>query len=221
MIVFKNKREDSIIFENSPLTEKLVSGFCQPLESYTGVTKVLDVTSDKSFLDKWRNRVGIDEANRITQESIDIGKSFDELMFKHLQGIDVSNLIDEPGYHLYKQSLKYLKHIDPIALQLHIHSNKLKMHGYIDCLCYYKGVLSILDFKNSKKEKPQEFLDNYYKQCTFYAMMMYDMYKIEVKQIVLFIGIRHGMYPQIETHKTKYFVNECLEAYRIYKGIIK
>lgn len=203
---------------NQPLSQLLISGFLQPPDGYAGVTKVLDASSDKSFLDNWRKKVGNAEADKIVKESTDIGSSFDNLMFNHLQGIDVSDRTNEMGYHLYKQSLKHLKHIEPIALQFHCYSHKLKMHGYIDCLCFYKGKLTVLDFKNSKKAKLPEYLDGYWKQCTFYSMMLYDMYGIKIEQLVLFIGLRNFPYPQIEIEKPKNYIKECLESYKVYKG---
>ena len=44
-------------------------------------TRILDGTKDKSGLEAWRKRVGEEEANRITEEGISIGKS----MHKYLE----------------------------------------------------------------------------------------------------------------------------------------
>ena len=46
-----------------------------PEERLLSPTRVLDMTSDKSFLEAWRKRVGEKEAERIVQKSIAIGKN--------------------------------------------------------------------------------------------------------------------------------------------------
>lgn len=219
MLIRNNKYGESLIFEYSDIGAIIAnSKVVEPASKYPGVSKVLNATNDMSFLAAWKARVGEEEAERIVQESVTIGKSFDMLMFEYFKGTDVENMVDEVAYKLYTQSLKHLKHIQPIALQLKVFSDKLKMQGYIDMLCYYKGELTLLDFKNSAKYKHDDHLESYYKQCTYYCMMLYDMYGITVKQLVLFIGMRKHVYPDIRISKAKYFVKDCVTANKIYYG---
>lgn len=217
MITFDNKYGETIVFTGDDIGKQIASEYVKLTEPYPSVGKVLDSTSDKTNLIKWRERVGDAEADRISKESLDIGKSFDEILFEHYRGTDCHDkYINTSGYKLYLQSEKYLKHIEPIALQLDVYSHKLKMHGYIDCLCYYKGKLTLLDFKNSKTRKHENHLTNYYLQCTYYVMMLYDMFGIQIEQIVLFIGMRNDFYPDIRIEKTKNFIKECLQRKKKY-----
>lgn len=217
MITFDNKYGETIIFTDDEYGKQIAKEYIKLDKPYPSVGKVLDSTSDKTSLYAWRERVGAAEADRISKESLDIGKSFDEILFEHYRGTDChERYADTSGYKLYKQSEKYLKNIVPIAMQLDVYSHKLKMHGYIDCLCYYKGKLTLLDFKNSKNKKHENFLTNYYLQCTYYAMMIYDMFGIQIEQIVLFIGMRNDFYPDIRIEKTKNFVKEAVKRKKIY-----
>lgn len=217
MIIRENKYGETLIFDDTPEGKIIASTEqLEPAAKYPGVSKVLNATSDMSFLEVWKARVGEDEAARILNESVEIGKSFDMLMFEYFKGTDCESLTNEVAFPLYTQSLKQLRHIQPIALQLKVFSDKLKMQGYIDMLCYYKGELTLLDFKNSAKYKHDDHLDSYYKQCTFYCMMLGDMYGIVVKNIVLFIGMRRHIYPDIRPSKTKYFVKDCVKANKLY-----
>lgn len=217
MIIRNNKYGDELIFDDDAIGKLIASEKqLEPLDKYPGVSKVLNSTNDMSFLAEWKARVGEDEANRIVAESVEIGKSFDMLMFEYFKGSDVASMTDAIAYNLYQQSIKQLRHIKPIALQLKVFSDRLRMQGYVDMLCYYKGELTLLDFKNSAKYKHDDHLDSYYKQCTFYCMMLYDMYGIVVKQIVLFIGMRKHIYPDIRISKTKYFVKDCTQANKKY-----
>ena len=56
---------------NTVYTEKYV----WPEERLLSPSRVLDRTSDKSFLEKWRRKIGNEEADRIVQHSIAVGKS--------------------------------------------------------------------------------------------------------------------------------------------------
>lgn len=212
MITFDNKYGETIVFTKEKIGLQIAKEYVKLEKPYPSVGKVLDITSDKTSLIAWRERVGAVEADRISKESLDIGKSFDEILFEHYRGTDChEKYAGTSGYKLYLQSEKYLKHIEPIALQLDVYSHRLKMHGYIDCLCFYKGKLTLLDFKNSKNKKIEKYLTNYYLQCTYYVMMLYDMFGIKIEQIVLFIGMRNDFYPDIRIEKTKHFIKECVD----------
>ena len=52
-----------------------------PEERLLSPSRILDRTSDKSFLEKWRKKIGDKEADRIVAHSIAVGKS----MHKYLE----------------------------------------------------------------------------------------------------------------------------------------
>lgn len=179
---------------------------------YVGVTKVLDATSDKTFLEEWRNRVGDIEADRIIKESQDIGNSLDNLLLQSfLPNFDEKEYRKEIGYSLYTQLSLPLKKIKPVALQLKLWSERYKIMGYLDCLGYYNGELSLIDFKNSKRFKKPEHYHNYLLQCTMYCIMIQELFGVPVKQIVLLIGIRNDHSPQIVTKRTKDYVKDAIK----------
>ena len=49
------------------------------------VTNVLSSTSDQSGIDKWKQRVGLEEAERILQESTSIGSTVHNALENYLQ----------------------------------------------------------------------------------------------------------------------------------------
>ena len=53
-----------------------------PEERLLSPSRILDRTSDKSFLEKWRRKIGNEEADRIVAHSIAVGKS----MHSYLEG---------------------------------------------------------------------------------------------------------------------------------------
>lgn len=186
-------------------------------EKYRGVTKMLSSTKDQSGLDAWRLAVGEEEAQRIVDESIAIGKSLDKILLNHfLPDFNIDDYKDEPGLFLYKRLKPFLKKVDPIALQLKLWSNHLKTMGYLDCIGFYDGVISMIDFKNAKKEKTEEQLEDYFLQCTLYCIMLYELLGIKIDQIVLIIAVRNSSYPHIIRRSIKNYVKEAIARVRTY-----
>ena len=60
----------------------------------------------------------------------------------------------------------YLDNIDNIHLIEAIMLSKVKFAGQTDCVAEYRGKLSVIDFKTANKEKIEEWVDNYFLQCT-------------------------------------------------------
>lgn len=185
-----------------------------------GVTRILSKTKDQSGLDEWRDRIGHDEADRILNESRDIGTSLDNLILSYYSNLNFKDddNKEELGYTLFKQLKMPLRRLTPIAMQLKIWSLKYKMMGYIDCLGYFDGELSLIDFKNSLKKKTPEYYHDYLLQCTLYCVMMKILLDIEVKQIVLLIGVRSDVSPQIIKARTKDYVKEAMDRVNIFNS---
>jgi hypothetical protein len=52
----------------------------------------------------------------------------------------------------------------------------------------YEGELAVIDFKTSEKIKPEEWLENYFVQETFYAAAYYELTEIvPVKLITIMV----------------------------------
>ena len=215
----------AVVFDTNDLVSKAVIDFVNSgidIEKgiYAGVTRVLDKTSDKTFLEEWRKRVGDEEADRIIKESQDIGNSLDGLILEsYKSGFVEKDYLGEQGFYLFKQLSNSLRKIKPIALQLKIWSEKYKIMGYLDCLGYYNGELSLIDFKNSRRKKLPDHYHNYLLQCTMYCIILKVLLDIEVKQIVLLIGVRDSASPQIVIERTKDYVKEAYNRIVQYNAI--
>lgn len=181
---------------------------------YYGVTTVLSKTKseeDKASLQKWRDSIGEEAAEAILQESLKIGSSLDMIIEKFLSpDFDEELYRKELGYRLFVQIKPVLKNIKPIGMQIHLYSDKYKIQGFLDCIGIYKNTLYMIDFKNSKKPKTQQYLQDYYLQCAIYCIMLYDMIKVAIKDICIIIGVRNGL-PQVERVKLKDYVHLAKE----------
>lgn len=210
----------------SHLAQRKASESFVPLTKYPGVTKVLGGTKDMTGLDAWRARVGDEEADRIINESRAIGSSLDKIFNDSLDpetrsSFDKTLYKDELGYKLFGQLEPFIKNIDPIAVQLKVWSDNMQMMGYLDCVGFYKGKLTLIDCKNAKREKEQEHLFDYYLQCTAYSMMLYEMLGWKVQQLGVMVARRDSAFPQIEIRPIAQYVPEVLKRVKqYYAGVV-
>lgn len=170
------------------------------------VTTILGRLS-KDGIDKWKVRVGLEEARRIGQQAATRGTAIHDLCEKYLR--------NDPEFiqgHVAKNLLTFKKlqpyfdeYVGTIyGLEIPLWSKELMTAGRTDCIANYKGKLSILDFKTSLKPKREEWIENYFIQATCYAMMAEKMFKIDIPAIVVMIAVDNED-PQIfRKNKAKY-----------------
>lgn len=161
---------------------------------YPGATRVLSATKDKSGLDEWRARVGEEEAERILQESLDIGSSLDKLVDDHfsLPGFDASLRADDIGYPLYRMMAPALRRTVSGGTQVCVWSDNLKIKGFVDICGLFDSTPTIIDIKNSRKPKKAEWIEDYFLQTTMYALAAHDSIGVDIKQVAVIIGVRAG-----------------------------
>jgi ATP-dependent exoDNAse (exonuclease V) beta subunit len=176
---------------------------------YDSVTTILSHAKDKTFLKEWRNRVGEEEANRIVRRSSSRGTKLHDACEKYLKNeltdMKISGLM--PDVKDFFMQLK--PHIDKnignvYGTEQALFSDRLKIAGRTDCIAEWAGKLSIVDYKNSIKEKREDWIQDYFIQCTAYANLFEDLTGLPIEQIVVLIANEEGK-PQIfEREKTKY-----------------
>lgn len=184
-----------IVYKEIETQEGKTRFYLTPDGKYPSITSVLSVNKSDG-IQKWVDRVGKETAEVIKMRSANIGTTVHELTEDYLKN-KLSNMV------LMKQMpdrrfmfLKFrdtLNRIDNIHhLEIPLYSNILKVAGRCDCIAEFDGKLSIIDFKTSKSEKKEEWIENYFLQTTFYAMCVYEMFGVEIRDIVILITCRDG-----------------------------
>ena len=92
-------------------------------------------------------------------------------------------------------------------LETMLYSETLGLAGQVDCIAEFDGVPSIIDFKTSLRLKKEEWILNYFEQCTCYSLMYEEMTGIKAKQIVVLISVDHDE-PQIFIKSRRDYINE-------------
>jgi genome maintenance exonuclease 1 len=183
---------------------------------YPSITTVLSFSSDKSFLEQWRNRIGEAEANRITKKSSDRGTKLHDICEKYLLNElnDFKIRMMMPDIKDFFLQLKPFidKHVgDVYGLELPLYSDSLKLAGRTDCIAEWDGELSVIDYKNSIKQKNEEWITGYFLQGSAYAVMFEERTGKEIRQIVVAIANEEGK-PQIFIKQKDKYLEE-LQSY--------
>ena len=173
---------------------------------YPSITTVISNNSKKQkSLAKWRARVGKDKAQGISTRPATRGTRYHKLVEDYLNNIlDKTKYKDMPlPWFMFNTSQKVLDRINNIYLQeAALYSDVLKIAGRVDCIAEFDGVLSIIDFKTSAKQKPENYLLDYYVQECGYACMLQELYGITVQQLVTIVATEEGD-PQVSVVRPK------------------
>ena len=79
----------------------------------------------------------------------------------------------------------------------------MRSAGQVDCIAEYDGKLSVIDFKTSKKKKPEAWIQNYFVQAAAYSFMFEERTNLQIPQLVIMIGVDGEDEPQVFTKNTK------------------
>ena len=119
------------------------------------VTTILGTTSDDSWLDGWRARVGEEEAERIREEAAAIGTAMHESLEAHLRGTkqplaESETLIS--GQKMARAVAKTaLRRVTKIyGIEARVHYGDLYA-GTADLACEWNDSPAILDYKSGLK----------------------------------------------------------------------
>ncbi len=152
------------------------------------VPSITSVTSfyNREIFVKWRKRVGVEEANKITKKATARGTDFHEVAQDYLlnKELDWDNYrpLSQFMFHHLKPEIDKINNIH--AIERTLYSEYLGLAGRVDCIAEYEGELAVIDFKTSEKIKPEAWLENYFVQEMFYASAYYEMTGIPVKKLI-------------------------------------
>jgi len=172
---------------------------------YPSITTILSVRN-KSGLMEWRKRVGEKTANYIAGKAAARGTKVHHMCEDYLNNENIDHhQKDFLPWCLFTQLQKSLTKIDNIhAQEAGLYSDKYKVAGRVDCIAEYNGVLSIIDFKTSTKERNDDWNENYYIQCSAYAEMYEEQTGKEIKQIVILCVTEDGQVQEFVKEKFDY-----------------
>ena len=154
------------------------------------VTTILARTKDQSFLDKWKARVGHEEAEKIKNYSSKRGTSMHKFIEKHITGAGYDDLT-EIGQQAKPMANKIIETgLTPIT---EYYGSEVTLHypglyaGSTDLVCLHNDKETIVDFKQSNRPKREEWIEDYYLQIGAYAMAHDSVHGSNIEQGIIMV----------------------------------
>lgn len=184
-------------------------------KSYPSITTVLSILNE-DVIKAWRQRVGEEEANRISGKAANRGTRVHSIVEKYLNNEDTVKFLP----HI-RQSLENLKpvlhNIETVyGLEVPLYSHHLGLAGRCDCIGKYNGVPSIIDFKTSRYIKKKEKISNYFAQGAAYSIMWEERTGMVAPNIVIIMDVDHEKPLVFVEHRDNWtkLLTETIEEYK-------
>ena len=185
---------------------------------YESVTTFISRNWDKSFLFRWKKRVGETHAASEALRAADRGKILHKLSEYYLLN-DIENykininksLTDKMFFLKIKPILDKINNIRLIEKSLY--SDQLKLAGTPDIIAEFDNVLSTIDLKGSTRDKLEEYITTYWIQAAIYSRMYGELFGAMPEQSVIIMAIEDNPAPTVfiePTIKGQIRLNEFL-----------
>lgn len=195
--------------------------------TFPSVTTILGATSDKSGLDKWIQRVGEEEAARISTLAVNRGTVMHRLieLYKPLPGSKEEKLVQlqelaatdkeitkfdqlfiDEGWKFfmkfYNNSSKFFDRVKKVlAAEKFLWS--VKGGGYagtVDNVSEMQDMnVLVIDYKNSRKPKAEAWIQDYFVQASAYTIAYWERTGIRPNGVEIWIANEPESTPQIFT----------------------
>jgi len=190
---------------------------------YPSITSILG-SQPKPGIEAWRKKIGNKEANRIMKDSSTLGTAVHDLCEKYLYNLPLKCNHTE-AIEVFNRLRFKLSNINNIyGLELPVHSDMLKIAGTADCVAEYNGVLSVIDFKTSRKTKREEWIEDYYIQTMFYAAAFFELTGALPEQVVILIAVRESSEVQVFTKPIREldtYMDKLLTIMKLYPTVLQ
>ena len=166
------------------------------------VTTVLGKTQPKEkqeSLDKWRQKVGLREAQRVTRDAAIRGTAMHKYLEDLMRGqrsLDLTPLGVEAtkmAKIIVDRGLNDCSEIYGIEATLYYPG---LYAGSVDLVAKYKDKVSIIDFKQTNKPKQKEWIGDYFLQMGAYGMAHDAVYGTTIEQGIIMMCSKDGYYQQ-------------------------
>ena len=177
------------------LTTENIDGkrhYVTPNGSYISITTLLANLS-KDGIQKWRARVGAEEANRISTKASRQGNAIHALCEKYIKNEE--GFLTESMPHLvemFESILPLLDRVDNVHVtEGAMYSDELGLAGRTDLIAEFDGKLAIIDYKTSRRIKTWEMCASYFMQGAFYAHAYEERTGIPINNIVIIMAVEN------------------------------
>lgn len=127
------------------------------------VTTILRETGNQYMLHQWRDRIGHEEADRISRESIERGNRLHQDIENW---VNTGELSDNPLFLVTYEHV--LSELEVMCIETQI-ASPFGYAGTLDCIGIYKDKVTVIDWKTSSKPKEKSHTLDYRTQVAAYV----------------------------------------------------
>ena len=175
------------------------------------VTTVLGQTQTKdkaNSLQRWRDKVGHEEARRITQEAAARGTAMHLYLEKYCLGEGDLDLTDVGNVAKHMAEKIVDRGIDNRLTE--IYGNEATLYypglyaGAVDLVGQHDGTMAIIDFKQTNKPKQREWIGDYFLQMAAYGMAHDAVYGTTIEKGVILMCSKDLYYQEFTIEGEEY-----------------
>lgn len=180
------------------------------------VTTVVGAQKKQAIME-WRQRVGEEEANRISKRATSRGTNVHTICENYLNNKqDFMSGIMPDAVEYFLSIKPYLNLINNIHYQeTALWSKQLGLAGKVDCIAEYEGVLSVIDFKTASRPKSRDSILDYFWQTTAYALMYEELIGTPINDVVIIMAVADSK-PLIYKEKVEDHIGGLVQAIQYY-----
>lgn len=189
-----------------------------PDGSYPSITTVLGKTANNVWLQRWKDRVGEEEAARVSKLATDRGELVHAYLERYWNGDSIQDLatVEHVTQRMILNLIESTKQgVTKVwAQEIPVWSKQIRYAGRVDMFGEWEGTPAVIDFKTSKKKKQIKDIKDYFIQCTGYAHAHNELFKTDLKKLVVLITVENSIVQVFESHilpfipELKYRVNQ-------------
>jgi hypothetical protein len=162
----------------------------------------------QSSLQRWRDKVGHEEARRITQEAAARGTAMHLYLEKYCLGEGYLDLTDVGNVAKHMAEKIVDRGIDNRLTE--IYGNEATLYypglyaGSVDLVGQHDGTMAIIDFKQTNKPKQREWIGDYFLQMAAYGMAHDAVYGTTIEKGVILMCSKDLYYQEFTIEGEEY-----------------
>ena len=194
-------------------------------DKYPSITTVLGKQPGKQKgLQAWRERIGEEQARIVSGKAARRGTAFHNICEDYLNGMEDITHHKEKNFLAWCMFGEMKSHLDEkinkvVLQEQSMYSPKYKVAGRCDFIGVYKDTLAVVDFKTTTTPKKEEWIEDYFVQCSAYASMYEEHTGETIEDIVIMMVAEDGQVQIYEKKAADYLpkLEEMMEEF--YKTI--
>jgi len=185
-----------------------VDGSTERLPSVTTVLGETQEQSKRDSLQRWRERVGVEEAKKITHDAATRGTSMHMYLEKYCLGEGYLDLTDTGNVAKHMAECIVDRGIDNRLTE--IYGNEATLYypglyaGSVDLVGQHDGDIAIIDFKQTNKPKQREWIGDYFLQMAAYGMAHDAVYGTTIEKGVILMCSKDLYYQEFTIEGEEY-----------------